>query len=276
MDCLAEQTIARYVQGELDDAACDAVETHIDTCSDCRLAVAESARGRAPTEDAAAAVPDAAIPVPTRLGVQLRPGDVLGRFIVRRVVGAGGMGIVYAAYDPKLDRDIALKLLRPEHLSVAEERLDREAKLMARLAHPNVITIYDVGAFSGQIYVAMELVVGETLGDTLRRSPDLTWREVLTLFLAAGRGLAAAHRQGVVHRDFKPDNVLVGQDGRVRVTDFGLARLLETPDALPKSNSPPSTPLDPPTSLTRTGALLGTVKPLRALRRGRLQETGMD
>ncbi len=257
MDCLAEQTIARYVQGELDDAACDAVETHIDTCSDCRLAVAESARGRAPTEDAATAH-DAAIPVPTRLGVQLRPGDVLGRFIVRRVVGAGGMGIVYAAYDPKLDRDIALKLLRPEHLSVAEERLDREAKLMARLAHPNVITIYDVGAFSGQIYVAMELVVGETLGDTLRRSPDLAWREVLTLFLAAGRGLAAAHRQGVVHRDFKPDNVLVGQDGRVRVTDFGLARLLETPDALPKTNSPPSTPLDTPTSLTRTGALLGT------------------
>jgi hypothetical protein len=117
------------------------------------------------------------------------------------------MGIVYAAYDAKLDREIALKLLRPELNRFAEERLDREAKLMARLAHPNVITIHDVGTLAGQAYVAMELVVGETLGQKLRSMPRRPWREVLALFLAAGRGLAAAHREGVVHRDFKPDEV---------------------------------------------------------------------
>ena len=257
MDCLAEQTIARYVQGELDDAACDAVETHIDTCSDCRLAIAESARGRHPPK-MPPPCPDAAVPVPTRLGVQLRPGDVLGRFIVRRVVGAGGMGIVYAAYDPKLDRDIALKLLRPEHLSVAEERLDREAKLMARLAHPNVITIYDVGAFSGQIYVAMELVIGETLGDTLRRSPELTWREVLT----SSSPPAAARRRPPPRR--RPPRLQARQRPRRPRRPRPRHRLLASPASRkPPTPSPKPTPLNPLSTpqppLTRTGALLGTL-----------------
>jgi tetratricopeptide (TPR) repeat protein len=263
MPCLSEQTITQYVQGELDEAACDEVESHIDHCPDCRLAVAESARGRAPTEVAELAAPSepeaTAFSDPSsRQGLRLKPGEVIGRYIIRRIVGAGGMGIVYAAYDPKLDRDIALKLLRPEHLSGSEERLDREAKLMARLSHPNVITIYDVGTFANQIYVAMELVVGETLGDRLRRSPKRPWRDILTLFLPAGRGLAAAHREGVIHRDFKPDNVLVGHDGRVRVTDFGLARLTHSPESLPPPS--PATPSQetPSASLTLTGALLGT------------------
>ena len=143
--------------------------------------------------------------------------------MVLDVVGAGGMGVVYAAYDPELDRKVALKLLRGGF--GRNGGLAREAQTLARLSHPNVITVYDVGvagkAESGEIFVAMELL-DRTLAAYLREARR-PWREVLDLFVKAGRGLAAAHAAGLVHRDFKPDNVLLGDDGRVRVTDFGLA-----------------------------------------------------
>ncbi len=159
----------------------------------------------------------------------LRRGSLVGRYLVLEELGRGGMGIVYRAYDPKLDRALALKRLRNRSTpsdSPAHARLRREAQTLARLSDPNVVTIYDVGEDEAGLFIAMELVEGQDLAARLRDGPH-PWPRVLPLLLAAGRGLAAAHRVGVVHRDFKPANVLLGDDGRVAVTDFGLAR----PDA---------------------------------------------
>ncbi len=161
------------------------------------------------------------------------PQPKIGRFEVRAPLGVGGMGIVYAAWDPDLQREVAVKLLRrdrlrPEQIEAASELLRREAQTAARLAHPNVVTIYDVGRHLGQVYVAMELVQGPSLAKWMTDTPR-TWREVLNMFFQAGRGLAAAHGVGLLHRDFKPANVLVGVDHRPRVVDFGLAHFGEIP-----------------------------------------------
>lgn len=151
----------------------------------------------------------------------------MGRYVVLERIGAGGMGVVYAAYDPELDRKVALKLLRPDRTGAAAEehrrRLQREAQAIARLSHPNVVGVFDAGTLGDQVFVAMEFVEGRTLREWLREEKR-SWREIVEVFLAAGRGLAAAHDAGLVHRDFKPDNVLLGGDGRVKVADFGLAR----------------------------------------------------
>ncbi|WAS97397.1 serine/threonine-protein kinase [Nannocystis punicea] len=148
----------------------------------------------------------------------------IGRFVLLRELGAGGMGVVHAAFDPELDRRIAVKLLRrdlgPDY---KETRFLREAQAMARLSHPNVVQVHDVGVVDGQFFIAMEYVEGRTAGEWAAERPR-KWRELLDVYLQAGRGLAAAHAAGVVHRDFKPDNVLIGSDGRARVADFGLAR----------------------------------------------------
>ena len=136
-------------------------------------------------------------------------------------LGTGGMGVVWAALDPDLDRKVAIKLVRSVGLPQAERFLLREARLMARLSHPAVVPVFDVGRTGDQPFIVMELVDGEPLSELLRTARP--WREVVALFEQAGRGLAAAHTAGITHRDFKPANVLVGRDGRVRVTDFGLA-----------------------------------------------------
>ncbi|HWB76239.1 MAG TPA: tetratricopeptide repeat protein, partial [Nannocystaceae bacterium] len=196
----------------------------------------------------------------------------IGRFKVLDRLGGGGMGVVYSAWDPELERRVAIKLLRPELQSdggsVGPARLQREAQAMARISHPNVIAVHEVGTLASQVYVAMEFIEGQTLGQWL--SERRTWREILACFLAAGSGIAAAHAAGVVHRDFKPDNVLVstpegGRDGiRVRVLDFGLARAGgaaaiaqgELPD---KPSEVITGQLDQlGTPLTRTGAVMGT------------------
>jgi len=162
-------------------------------------------------------------PTPGDLGGP-RPGAHIGRYVVEATIGTGGMGVVVAARDPGLERQVALKVVRPDVGDRAyRQRLVREARAMAQLEHQNVVRVYDAGEERGEVFVAMELVRGGTLGQWMRaeRRP---WREVLSRFIAAGRGLEAAHAAGLVHRDFKPDNVLVsGADGRVCVTDFGLA-----------------------------------------------------
>src|SRR5215475_12744846 len=187
-------------------------------------------------------------------------GASLGRYRLERELGAGGMGVVHAAFDPDLERRIALKVLRVAAPGLeAKDRLLREARAMARLAHPNVVTVHEVGTANGRDYVAMELIQGETLADWLRSGRRRPF-EIIAAFLAAGRGLAAAHAACIVHRDFKPHNVLRSRAGRIVVTDFGLAReaesqapALDTTLVGTESRSPSAL-----AGITVTGSLLGT------------------
>ncbi len=190
------------------------------------------------------------------------PGSVLGRYVVIRELGRGGMGLVLLAYDPTLHREVALKIVRTRSEG-AQARLVREARAMARISHPNVVAVYDATvsedhAGGRQVVLAMEYVRGTTLGEWLE-SAERTPEQVVARFIEAGRGLAAAHREDLLHRDFKPANVLVGEDGRVRVTDFGIARV----DASSRSSdgvAPDSTPPDVDTgsTLTEAGSVVGT------------------
>ena len=158
----------------------------------------------------------------------LRRGATVDRYVVLGQLGRGGMGVVYAAYDPELDRRVALKFLHPRAARSGDTdavvaRILREAQAMARLSHPNVVPVHDVGRHQDGIFIAMGLVEGETLKQWLgARQPDV--EEIVDVFRDAARGLAAAHGAGIVHRDFKPDNVMVATDGSVAVLDFGLAR----------------------------------------------------
>ena len=163
-------------------------------------------------------------------GRELARGTRFGRFVVTAPLGSGGAGAVYAAYDPELDRRVALKVLHADEVERPEwPRLVREARALARLSHPNVVVVHDVGQERGRGFLATELVDGTDLRRWLRERPELPAGAVLELFVAAGRGLAAAHGAGMVHGDFKPANVLVGTDGRPRVADFGLARMQRVP-----------------------------------------------
>jgi eukaryotic-like serine/threonine-protein kinase len=178
--------------------------------------------------------------------------DRLGRFAVVRKLGEGGMGAVYMGYDALLDRRVALKLLHRD--TVAREWLLREAQALARLAHPNVVAVHEVSEHEGSIFVAMELVEGQSLREWLAAGKR-TIPQVLAMLVQAGKGLAAAHEAGLVHRDFKPDNVLVGRDGRARVVDFGIAALATRPEVEPLPGTPRNALASP---LTHQGTLMGT------------------
>lgn len=196
-----------------------------------------------------------------------RAGQLVDRYLILGELGRGGMAAVYTAYDPELDRKVALKLLAElDEEAAAAERLLREAQALARLSHPNVVQVHDAGTFLGRVFLAMELVAGETLGAWIEREARRP-RDVVAHFLEAGRGLAAAHAAGLVHRDFKLANVLLGDDGRVRVVDFGLARPQEMPLAAGSAAPVPATALaagsELPSNrstepLTRPGAVVGT------------------
>ncbi|MCP3143618.1 tetratricopeptide repeat protein [Pyxidicoccus xibeiensis] len=225
MQCIDESVFMKLLLGELPPEQQTEVDAHLDTCSACRQLVAQGLRAQNPEEPGSEREPELS---PTRDGAPLEKGTAVGRYLVLEPLGAGGMGVVYSAYDPELDRRVALKLLRVGAPGLGAERgrawLLREAQAMARVSHPHVVPVYDVGTFDGQVFLAMERVEAQTLREWLKAAPR-PWRQVLALFLDAGRGLAAAHAAGVVHGDFKPENLLVGRDGRVRVTDFGLAHL---------------------------------------------------
>ena len=229
-----------------------------------------SAPGTEADGDATAEVRPPSASPPVAPGPSYEVGARIGRYVVEGALGEGGMGKVYLARDPELARTVALKLVNApadEGDSTGRRaRLQREAQAMAQVSHPNVVPVYDVGTHEGQVFVAMEHVEGETLKAWVQQRPR-AWREVVDAFAAAGEGLAAAHARGLVHRDFKPDNVLVGRDGRVRVLDFGLARTTghQGPEGVPPARPaapPPSTEggsgpsLD--TSLTADGVVTGT------------------
>ena len=190
-------------------------------------------------------------------GLRELEGARIGRHAILRELGRGGMGVVYLCYDEQLDRKVAVKLLGARLPSAtAKRRLEREAQALARLSHPNVVQIYELGDHHGATFVAMEYVVGDSLRAWLRDPPSTHWRARAELLRDCGAGLAAAHAQGLVHRDFKPDNVLVGADGRARVLDFGIALRIEDEDededecGLETERSS--------AALTRTGTRVGT------------------
>ncbi len=235
--CLGDDFCAALVEGSAQGLSRARAEHHLDGCSSCRELVASLLKASDdfdrpyPQTDLA---PTGVLTDPT---LPLHRGALVGRYIVLERIGAGGMGVVYAAYDPELDRKVALKLVRAREgspLTDAQQRLQREAQTLARLSHPNVINVFDVGLFGDQIFVALEFVDGLSLSEWLHESPR-SISELRTVFLAAGWGLSAAHASNLIHRDFKPSNVLLGRDGRVRVMDFGLARVGTTdPTPLPE------------------------------------------
>jgi serine/threonine protein kinase len=203
----------------------------------------------------------------------LAKGTSVGRYRVLERLGAGAMGVVYAAYDPELDRKIAIKLLRPDDAkgdqARRQERLIREAKAIAKLSHPNVVGVFDVGVHDGQVFLAMEYLGGGTLRDWAS-AKKRSWREIVKMFIDVGRGLAAAHAEGLIHRDFKPDNALLDKQGKPKVVDFGLVRLTGTALDAPAAGSGDdavaaaaalasiSGAATSPMALTRTGAMTGT------------------
>ncbi|MEM7154213.1 MAG: protein kinase [Myxococcota bacterium] len=295
--CPDETVLAEMAQGGLSPEEVEEVESHLDQCEQCCQVVAELVRifaepsadgpglpagplseddldGLGTDEMAVTLGVDDESPRP--LGPMLSSGAAVGRYRVLECVGVGGMGVVYAAYDPELDRRVALKLLRGSSSEAGSQgrgaRLLREAQALAKLSHPNVITVHDVGTWEGQVFVAMEFIDGGSLKDWMEQD-GRSWPEIREVFVAAGRGLAAAHAMGMVHRDFKPDNVLIGSDGRVRVTDFGLARwgesrrgaedLVATDELASSGSWRASAELIsqakvPMVSLTETGTLVGT------------------
>ncbi len=232
--------IARLAAGGAGEASHVHLMGHTDSCESCRAALAAAVRGARSTEpDRDAAVVD-----------DFESRARIGRYVIADLLGEGGMGRVYAAYDPELARTIALKVLRAAPNFDALARLSREAQLTAQLSHPNVVSVYDIGKHGAQVYVAMELVAGETLRAWLATEPR-GWREIVDAFVQAGRGVAAAHAAGVVHRDIKPDNIFMGRDGRVRIGDFGLARVADEAVVEPTA--------DATQAITRTGAVIGTI-----------------
>jgi tetratricopeptide (TPR) repeat protein len=219
--CPDENTIAELFDGVLSDEARAAVEAHLEACAPCRGIVAAigAEQSEEDTRDIESTPPTGERPLPLGRGVSV------GRYVIVETIGAGSMGLVYLAYDPELDRRVALKCIALDEDAAPDirRRILDEAKSMARLSHPNVVAVHDVLEAGGAMYIAMEFVAGQTL--TEWGEAERGWQEILDVFIPAGQGLAAAHAVGVVHRDFKPDNVLVSDDGRVRVADFGLAAL---------------------------------------------------
>lgn len=180
----------------------------------------------------------------------------LGRYVLLEELGRGGMGIVHAAYDERLGRKVAIKIVRDrDEIGRRDQaRLLREAQAMAQLTHPNIVTVFDVGTSDQGIFLAMEYVPGVTLEDYLEDAPPA--RRIIRTFIEAGQGLIAAHEQGIIHRDFKPANVLIGRDGRIKVADFGLAALDDSSDSSTGSSAGTAEALNE--NMTQPGARIGT------------------
>jgi serine/threonine protein kinase len=217
--CPDENRITALVQGCLDEDAVRELDEHVDRCRACATLLQELG---------ALLAPQGAVEAGTRdVDAVLRAG----RYLILGPLGEGAMGVVSLAFDTELQRRVALKVIHPERLRSMEdaeihEHLRREAQRLARFSHPNVLAVYDVGVVEGVAYVTFEYVEGRNVRRWLdEERPD--WRSIVEIFLQAGRGLAAVHEAGLIHRDVKPDNILVGRDGRVRLADFGLAEAVD-------------------------------------------------
>lgn len=233
--CPPDGVLAQYIEQTLSPEQYEELQRHLEGCDACDLMLTmlagESRVGNALEASSGLDTSLDRFVRRTHLVAQFREGSSVGRFRILRQVGQGAMGIVYAAYDPQLDRNVALKVLLDDGtedtgLSQSAQdpnggRLLREARSMARLTHPNIVTLFEVGVAGGRVFLAMQLVEGSTLADWLRGGPPRD--HVLALFVDVARALDAAHRAGVVHRDLKPHNILVSANGEAKVTDFGLA-----------------------------------------------------
>ena len=263
--CLDPELALAYAVDQLGGVDRDEVERRIDHCPRCRSILAEAARELSPPRDATttssvatiderphylrSTAPDDSLDATDPVA----PGDRVGRYLVQRTIGRGGMGVVSLARDPDLDRLVVIKLVRPDLASGErddhlEARLRREAQAMAKLSHPNVVRIFDIGRHGDRVFLALEYIAAPTLDVWLGNQPRTT-SEILALAVQAGNGLAAAHRAGLIHRDFKPSNVMIDPEGVAKVTDFGLAR---------RTRAAPETALVPVISST-TEALLTDV-----------------
>ena len=271
--CLDDVVVHALAEERLPAPLLAVASEHLNACAECRARIASvtaSLRAAAVTEILRPpAVPGQAGTEPIGRAPgnasqrserpELAAGAPVGRYTVLGLVGRGGMGEVYAAYDPSLDRKVALKLMLDGASAAdryAQERLVREAQAIAKLSHPNVVVVHDVDTFHGRVFVAMEFVDGVTLADWLKEK-DRRWQDILSVYLQAARGLSAAHRAGLVHRDFKPQNVMVAANGSVRVMDFGLARRIGSEGGAP-AHASPDQPAGGSDALTRTGEYLGT------------------
>jgi serine/threonine protein kinase/tetratricopeptide (TPR) repeat protein len=249
--CLDEDTLVDLAVGDLEPRTLEEAEAHLTRCTRCSTRVAQ----------VKSSLESETQPAPAGTPKSLAPGTLIDRFIVLREVGAGAMGAVYVAHDPKLDRKVALKVLKHElgEAPQAEHRrgrMQREAQALARLSHENLVGVFDVLNRGDEVVIAMEYVAGTSLAAWL--AEPRPWREVVRVFLAAGRGLAAAHDAQLVHRDFKPANVLLSETGAIKVTDFGLATVGDAPrdgstDFL-ESSVDAALKLD----LTEAGSIVGT------------------
>jgi hypothetical protein len=242
-----------FVEQSLAENEAERLEEHFAACAGCRRLLFEYADAFV---EARTRIPDQAEHADPR--EEPDEGSRIGRYVLLRRLGAGAMGVVFLAHDPSMERQVALKLVAAsgtgDSSSPARSRLLREARALARLTHPNVVAAYDVGTHEGRVFVAMEYVEGITLDRWL--ATPRSFGERLNVMLQAGKGIAAAHAVGLVHRDLKPANIIVGDDGRVRVLDFGLARVEHAPGEEGMVDAPQVIALE--ATATRTGTIMGT------------------
>jgi len=210
--CLPDELLFAFATGSLDEAERARAEAHVADCPECRAVLAEAALDQGETDPSDSALFSKSV----------------GRYRLLALLGAGAAGVVYRAFDPELERVVALKILvnsAEDSGQGPKEHILREARAMAQLSHPNVVTVFDVGLADESVFIVMDYAPGTTLEKWLQAA-ERSQAEIVAAFSAAGRGLEAAHAKRLVHRDFKPENVLVSSDGQVKVTDFGLARSL--------------------------------------------------